>query len=229
MKFVLLIFLIPVLGFANKIILEEPLTSEINYINEQKRIYKLEDDKRNTLTNLKNQIEKWQLNEEYSHYFGMDKTGLNFLTDEESKESHVLKNLGRYAEKRAQLIIDNRRGKKQASKFSIGDEQENSPTQDTNKITYKLNTNPTKGRLRLNLINPYLEMYTQYSVFSGKEEICLSKNFKDINFKTSYLFSILANTSSIMTEKKLTETISAKFTNTNFSESKYELIYSYFF
>lgn len=215
---------------AEKLSFKEDTNYAIDYHSSQKsQTPLLVDDEVQSLKWMKNETENWQRKEEYFRNWNLEDTGI-YQNTEDNKEKIITKSFIRYAERRSQDLF--RKKKHNDSKLNtyglrtIG-ENYNDKLEE-NRYRFRVSSTPTRGRVRLILENPFVELYGQYAIGS-KDEIGMSRLFNELKVKLSLVHSPLRQKTTFVTEKFITENLIAKYTDSNFLNRKIELLYNYSF
>lgn len=215
---------------AEKLSFTEDTNFAIDYESSQlSQIPILVDDEVNSLKMMKNEVETWQRKDEYFNQWNLEGTGI-YQNTEQNKEQIIIRSFTRYAERRVQdFFRKKKKGDKAAKAESYILKNINKGiAEEENRYRLKWSSTPTRGRIRLTLENPFVELYGQYALGS-RDELGIIRMFKDIKVKLSLLHAPLQSKTTFVSEKFITENLVAKYSNLNFVENKYEVLYSYSF
>lgn len=215
---------------AEKLSFKPDTNFAIDYFSSQKsQAPLLVDDEVQSLKWMKNEVESWQRKEEYYHNWNLEDAGI-YQNTEENKQKIITRSFIRYAERRSQdLFRRKKRGDKDSKLNSYGLRSigENN-TLEENRYRFRFSSTPTRGRVRLTLENPFVELYGQYAIGS-KDELGISRMFETLKVKLSLTHAPLQDKTTFVTEKFIIENLVAKYSDLNFVEKKYELLYNYSF
>lgn len=215
---------------AEKLLFKPDTNFAIDYVASQNSNSPLfVDDDVQSLKWMKNEIQNWQLKEEYSERWNLESTGL-YQNTEENKEKIITRSIIRYAERRSQDLFRKKKRNDKDSKsnsYGLRNLGEGGVSEESH-YRLRVSSTPTRGRIRLILENPFVELYGQYSI-STKDELGVSRMFEDMKVKVSLTHAPLRDKTSFVTEKFISENLIAKYTNQNFTEKKYEVLYNYSF
>ena len=217
---------------AEKLLFKPDSNYAIDYQSSQKSVTPLlVDDEVQSLQWMKNEIETWQKTEEYDHNWNLESTGI-YQNTESNKEKIITRTFIRYAERRSQDLFSKK--KRTTSKddklnsYGLRYRGENKDKSEEDRYRFRVSTTPTRGRVRLILENPFVEIYGQYAI-SSKDELGASRMFQDLKVKLSLIHSPLRQKTTFVTEKFITENLIAKYTDENLLNKKVELLYNYSF
>jgi hypothetical protein len=212
------------LAFAGKIQYNEGEALNISYqfTPPMENNFELKDDKQKSLANLRIKVHEWQKQDEFVKNWNIESSNM-YATSDSGQKNILLKSLTRFSERRGKEFIQSKNKKSSANNTDLTFEKNlNSPNK---KYFWTYQTVVLKGKIKLNFNNPYLEVYSQYSL-SRKDELVISKRFEDFRFKTSLIYSPSRDSSTLSIEKNITDNIVTKFSNMNLAENRIEIFYT---
>lgn len=173
--------------------------------------YILVEDDAGVLRSIKNDLEKWEQEEEYVKNWDLESTGLYTIVSQERKKNYLGKRILKYVDKRISGEV--KKAEEGSTLAAVGKAQKalkpSTKVSVSENIKLKFKARVLQGMAILKIDNPYVDYNTTYS-FSDGLRMKMKKEFKSIRSVASVDYNPEDKVYTAQFDKGITNTISAR-------------------